>query len=137
MNSVIGCVAQVIIFYDEFGTTTGRSRRCGWLDTVVLRYSVAVNGFTDLAITKLDILSGFDELKIAVAYEIDGERVDFLPSTLSDLALATPVYETLPGWHEDIMSARTPEDLPEKCTKLYPAYIRTVRNSDYNGKRRA
>lgn len=100
-------------FWDEFGTTTGRPRRCGWLDAVVLRYSRIVNGFTDMALTKLDILTGFDELKIAVAYEMDGQRVDYPPSNIDDLDRATPIYETFPGWHEDISGIRRMEDLPK------------------------
>ncbi|MAU10903.1 MAG: adenylosuccinate synthase [Anaerolineaceae bacterium] len=100
-------------FWDEFGTTTGRKRRCGWLDAVILRYSAAINGFTHLALTKLDILSGFEELKIAVAYEIDGQRVEYPPSTNTDLAKAVPIYETMPGWQEDVSGARTPDDLPQ------------------------
>lgn len=100
-------------FWDEYGTTTGRARRCGWLDAVTLRYAVAINGFTELALTKLDILSGLDELKIAVAYEIDGERYEFAPSTIEEYAKATPIYETLPGWSEDVSGARQPSDLPQ------------------------
>ncbi|MBZ0302187.1 MAG: adenylosuccinate synthase, partial [Anaerolineae bacterium] len=88
-------------FWDEYGTTTGRPRRCGWLDGVILRYAARVSGFTELALTKLDILSGFDELKIAVAYDLDGCRIDYPPSTLHDLERVQPVYETLPGWSED------------------------------------
>ncbi|MCA9888306.1 MAG: adenylosuccinate synthase [Anaerolineae bacterium] len=100
-------------FWDEFGTTTGRMRRCGWLDAVILRYSAAINGFTHLALTKLDILSGFDEIKLAVAYEVDGQRVEFPPSTIGALERAVPIYETMPGWQEDITNARIPEDLPQ------------------------
>lgn len=100
-------------FWDEFGTTTGRKRRCGWLDAVILRYSAAINGFTHLALTKLDILSGFEALKIAVAYEIDGQRVEYPPSTNADLAKAVPIYETMLGWQEDVSNARTPDDLPQ------------------------
>jgi adenylosuccinate synthase len=100
-------------FWDEFGTTTGRPRRCGWLDAVVLRYAAAVNGFTELVLTKLDILSGFDELKIAVGYKIEGQRHDFPPSTLAELALAEPIYETLSGWSADISHVRRKSDLPE------------------------
>lgn len=100
-------------FWDEYGTTTGRPRRCGWLDAVVLRYSRIVNGFTEMALTKLDILTGFDELKIAVAYEMDGQRVDYPPSNIDDLDRATPIYETFPGWQEDISGIRRMEDLPQ------------------------
>jgi adenylosuccinate synthase len=99
-------------FWDEFGTTTGRPRRCGWLDTVLLRYASDVNGFTELVITKLDILSGFDEIKMAVAYEIDGTRVEYPPSIVEELERAQPVYETLPGWDEDVTGARDVNDLP-------------------------
>ncbi len=99
-------------FWDEFGTTTGRPRRCGWLDAVLLRYAAQVNGFTELVLTKLDILCGFEELKIAVAYDIDGERHAFPPGTNEELERATPIYETVPGWSEDISGARTPDELP-------------------------
>lgn len=100
-------------YWDEFGTTTGRPRRCGWLDTVLLRYSAMVNGFTEIMLTKMDILSGFDELKIAVAYDIDGERFDIPPSTIKELERAVPIYETVTGWHEDITNAQTLDDLPK------------------------
>ncbi|MAS34554.1 MAG: adenylosuccinate synthase [Anaerolineaceae bacterium] len=100
-------------FWDEFGTTTGRPRRCGWLDGVILRYSSQVSGFTELFLTKLDVLSGFEELKIAVAYEVDGQQVSYPPSTIHDLQRAKPVYETLPGWQEDISAVRSPDDLPQ------------------------
>jgi adenylosuccinate synthase len=99
-------------FWDEYGTTTGRPRRCGWLDMVVLRYSAAVNGFTELVVTKLDILSGFDEVKICVAYDIDGQRYEYMPARIEDVERATPVYETLAGWHEPITGVRKVEDLP-------------------------
>lgn len=99
-------------FWDEYGTTTGRPRRCGWLDAVMLRYAVQINGFTELMLTKLDILSGFDQLKIAVAYEIDGQRTQFPPTTIAELERAQPVYETLPGWREDISTVRHGADLP-------------------------
>ena len=120
-------------FWDEFGTTTGRPRRCGWLDAVVLRYAALVNGFTELLLTKLDVLSGFDELKIAVAYTIDGERVDFPPSTISELERAQPIYETLAGWHVDISRVRQVNDLPEaaahyieRISELAETRVRTV-----------
>ena len=102
-------------FWDEFGTTTGRSRRCGWLDGVILRYAAQLSGFTELFLTKLDILSGFDELKIAVAYEIDGQRLEYPPGTRQELERATPVYETVPGWQEDITGVRRVEDLPPEA----------------------
>ncbi len=99
-------------FWDEFGTTTGRPRRTGWLDAVMLRYAVQVNGFTELVLTKLDILSGLTDLKIAVAYDVDGIRHEFPPATIHQLEQAVPIYETLPGWQADLTTARTPSDLP-------------------------
>ncbi len=99
-------------FWDEFGTTTGRPRRCGWLDVVMLRYAVGVNGLSELMLTKMDILSGLDELKLATAYEIDGDRCEYPPVTNEQLARAKPVYETLPGWQEDISHCRRFADLP-------------------------
>ncbi len=104
-------------FWDEYGTTTGRKRRCGWLDAVLLRYTALVNGFTELALTKLDILSGFDELKIAVAYELDGQTLDFPPSTIPQMSRVQPIYETLAGWHEDITGARSLDDLPTNAQR--------------------
>lgn len=109
-------------FWDEFGTTTGRPRRCGWLDAVVLRYAAQINGFTELFLTKLDVLSGIDELKIAVAYNIEGVRHEFPPSTLAALKLAEPEYITLPGWREDISNIRSVNDLPDSTR----AYVKTV-----------
>ncbi len=108
--------------WDEFGTTTGRPRRVGWLDLVMLKHAIRINGFTDLVISKLDILSGLDEIKVCVAYEINGERTENYPTTLTDLEKCSPVYETLPGWQEDIMEARVPSDLPENA-RAYVAYI--------------
>lgn len=99
-------------FWDEFGTTTGRPRRVGWLDAVMLRYSCDVNGYTGLVLTKLDILSGLPELKIAVGYEVDGQTYDYPPSTVEQTAKATPIYETLAGWTEDVSTVRRFEDLP-------------------------
>lgn len=104
-------------FWDEFGTTTGRPRRVGWLDTVVMRYSSIVNGFTKLVLTKLDILSGLDELKLCVAYEIDGERVNSVPATIEELARAVPVYETLNGWNEDVTIMRDKSALPANARR--------------------
>lgn len=99
-------------FWDEFGTTTGRPRRCGWLDVVMLRYAVSVNGFSEMMLTKLDILSGLDELKLAVAYEIDGKRYEYPPVTNELLLRAQPIYESLPGWREDIGGCRDFDQLP-------------------------
>lgn len=110
--------------WDEYGTTTGRPRRCGWLDGVVLRYATQVNGFTELVLTKLDILSGFDEINVAVAYEIDGQRIEYLPSNSTDAERATPIYETLPGWSEDIMDVKTWDALPTHAQQ----YVEFVAN---------
>ncbi len=99
----------------EFGATTGRPRRCGGLDVVMLRESATVNGFTALAVNKLDILSGIDELHIATAYKIDGKVRDDFPMTLGELERAEPIYETLPGWSEDITGCRTYESLPDNA----------------------
>jgi adenylosuccinate synthase len=98
----------------EYGTTTGRPRRCGWLDAVILRYAARVNGLSELALTKLDVLSGLERVKVAVAYERDGERIDHFPAEYGVEALAEwkPVYEELPGWQEDVSGARRREDLP-------------------------
>lgn len=109
-------------FWDEYGTTTGRPRRTGWLDVVMLRYSAQVNGFTQMVMTKLDVLSGFDELKIAVAYDLNGERLEEPPDMLQDLWHVQPIYETLPGWQEDISGIRQWDDLPETLR----AYVNRV-----------
>jgi adenylosuccinate synthase len=96
----------------EYGSTTGRPRRCGWLDLVAIKYSAALNGITHLAITLLDVLSVVDEIKICVGYEIDGERVDEFPMSQTDLHHAQPVYKELPGWGVDITGCRMRGDLP-------------------------
>ncbi len=98
--------------WDEFGTTTGRPRRCGWLDAVVLRYAARVNGLTHLVLTKLDILSGFETLKIAVAYDHQGEQLEHMPLDSKVLTACQPIYEELPGWSENIRHARSLDDLP-------------------------
>ncbi|MBH0778122.1 adenylosuccinate synthase [Nocardia bovistercoris] len=96
----------------EVGVTTGRARRCGWFDAVISRYATRVNGITDYFLTKLDVLSGLDTVPICVAYDIDGERVEQMPTTQTDFHHAKPIFEELPGWWEDISSARTFEELP-------------------------
>jgi adenylosuccinate synthase len=103
--------------WDEFGTTTGRPRRVGWLDTVILRYAVRVNSVTDLALTKLDILSGLDEIGVCVAYEVEGRRLDHFPADLHLLARCRPVLETLPGWSEEITAVRRLADLPANARR--------------------
>ncbi len=96
----------------EYGTVTGRRRRCGWLDAVALRYATRINGLTDIALTKIDVLSEFDTLKICVSYQADGERYEELPRQQRVLYHCEPVYEELPGWGIDISSARSFDDLP-------------------------
>jgi len=96
----------------EYGTTTGRPRRTGWFDAVLARYAVRLNGVTDLVVTKLDILSGLDQIPVCVGYEIDGKRVEDIPMTQTDFHHATPIYEYLPGWWEDISEVRSFADLP-------------------------
>lgn len=98
----------------EYGATTGRPRRCGWFDGVAIKYAAWLNGFTSLAVTKLDVLDDFDELKICTHYEIDGERVSDFPDT-PDLERATPVYESWPGWKAPTTEAKTWDALPENC----------------------
>ncbi|EHK81672.1 adenylosuccinate synthase [Saccharomonospora azurea] len=96
----------------EFGVTTGRSRRTGWFDAVIGRYAVRVNGITDYFLTKLDVLSGLDTVPVCVAYEVDGERTEDMPMTQTGVHHAKPVYEELPGWHEDISGCRSFAELP-------------------------
>ncbi len=102
---------------DEFGATTGRPRRCGWLDGVVLRYAVRVNGLSGLALTKLDVLSGLKTLDICTGYELDGQKLSELPGDPEDLARVQPIYETLPGWDESLAGARVFEDLPTNACR--------------------
>lgn len=101
--------------WDEYGTTTGRPRRVGWLDMVMIRHAARINGLTELVITKLDILSGLDEIKVCNAYRLDGILIDFYPSDIPSLSRCQPVYEALPGWQEDIMNTRRLEELPQNA----------------------
>jgi adenylosuccinate synthase len=96
----------------EYGTTTGRPRRCGWYDAVIARYAARVNGVTDFVLTKLDVLTGWERIPVCVAYEVDGRRFDEMPMSQTDFHHATPVYEHFQGWDEDITGARTFADLP-------------------------
>ncbi len=102
----------------EYGTTTGRPRRCGWYDAVIARYAARINGVTDFVLTKLDVLAGWEKIPVCVAYEVDGVRYDEMPMTQTAFHHATPVYEHFDGWTEDISEARTFEDLP-KNAQLY------------------
>jgi adenylosuccinate synthase len=106
----------------EVGVTTGRARRCGWFDSVVARYASRVNGITDYFLTKLDVLSGLQTVPICVAYDVDGVRHDEMPMTQTEFHHATPVYEELPGWFEDIRSCRTFAELPANAR----AYVRRL-----------
>ena len=101
----------------EKGTTTGRSRRCGWFDAALLKRSAQVNGLTGLCITKLDVLDGLSELKLCVGYELDGERIDILPMGADDIERCTPIYETLPGWTETSVGVTRYEDLPPNAVR--------------------
>ncbi|QKW20901.1 adenylosuccinate synthase [Kitasatospora sp. NA04385] len=106
----------------ERGVTTGRDRRCGWFDAVIARYATRVNGLTDFFLTKLDVLTGWEQIPVCVAYEIDGKRVEELPYNQSDFHHAKPVYENLPGWSEDISKAQTFGDLPKNAQ----AYVKAL-----------
>lgn len=106
----------------EFGTTTGRKRRCGWFDAVLVRQTCATSGMNGIALTKLDVLDGFDELKICVGYELDGEPMDYLPTAADQQARVTPVYETMPGWQASTEGARSWADLPAEAIK----YVRRI-----------
>ncbi len=97
----------------EFGTTTGRPRRCGWYDAPIARYAARINGVTDFVLTKLDVLTGWEQIPVCVAYEVDGERVDEMPMTQTGFHHAKPIYEFFPGWSDDISGARTFADLPQ------------------------
>ena len=101
----------------EFGVNTGRPRRCGWYDAVLARQAVRINGFTDLFITKLDVLTGLDKVPVCVAYEVDGVRFDEIPMTQTDFHHAKPIYEYFDGWNESISDAKTLDALPENARK--------------------
>lgn len=106
----------------EYGATTGRPRRCGWLDLNVVKHAARINGLTDLVITKIDVLSAFDEIKVCTGYEIDGQIFDTIPASVEMVARAKAVYETFPGWQCDITGIRTFDDLPENCK----AYLKRI-----------
>ncbi|RBP44044.1 adenylosuccinate synthase [Garciella nitratireducens] len=108
----------------EFGTTTGRARRCGWFDAVILKYAVRVNGLNSIAVTKLDTLAGLEKVKICVGYELNGKRIKDFPASLETLAKCVPIYEELPGWGEEIRDARTYEELPMNAKK----YLERISN---------
>ena len=109
----------------EYGTTTGRNRRCGWYDAPIARFAVRINGLTDFFLTKLDVLTGWEKIPVCVAYEIDGKRVEEVPSSQTDFHHAIPIYEYLPGWSEDISKARALSDLP-KNARDYIAFLEEI-----------
>jgi adenylosuccinate synthase len=111
----------------EFGTTTGRPRRCGWFDAPVARYATRINGVTDFVLTKLDVLTGLPELRVCVAYDVDGVKQDELPMTQAEFARAKPVYETFPGWDEDITSARSLGELPKNARAYVDALEKMIK----------
>ena len=106
----------------EFGTTTGRKRRCGWFDAVLVRQTCATSGVSGIALTKLDVLDGFEELKICVGYELDGQKIDYLPTAADHQARVVPIYETMPGWPDSTEGARSWADLPGQAVK----YVRRI-----------
>ncbi|MEO8560185.1 MAG: adenylosuccinate synthase [Rhodospirillales bacterium] len=107
---------------NEFGTNTGRKRRCGWFDAVMVRQAIKFGGIDGIALTKLDVLDGFEELKVCVGYELDGTRVDYLPAATAKQARVTPIYETLEGWRETTHGARSYAELPATAIK----YVKRV-----------
>jgi len=109
----------------EYGVTTGRNRRCGWFDAPVARYATRINGLTDFFLTKLDVLTGWKEIPVCVAYEVGGKRIEELPTNQTDFHHAKPIYEYLPGWNEDLSTARSLEDLP-KSARAYVEFIENV-----------
>lgn len=106
----------------EYGVTTGRSRRCGWLDLVILKTTTRVCGLTSLVVTKIDTLAGLDKIQMCVGYELDGKVIDYFPASLEDLARCKPVYEEFEGWGEEVADARSYEELPENAK----AYLRRI-----------
>jgi adenylosuccinate synthase len=101
----------------EFGTTTGRKRRCGWFDAVLVRQTCATSGVTGISLTKLDVLDGFEKLKICVGYDLDGERLEYLPTAADQQARCTPIYEEMEGWSESTEGAKSWNDLPANAIK--------------------
>lgn len=106
----------------EYGVTTGRSRRCGWLDLIILQYAVRISSLTSLALTKLDTLADIDTLKVCIGYELDGEVINYFPASLEDLARCTPVYKEFKGWDSSIAKARSYDEIPENAKE----YIRFI-----------
>jgi adenylosuccinate synthase len=101
----------------EFGTVTGRKRRCGWFDAVAVRQTVQINGIDGIALTKLDVLDGFDEIKICTGYKLNGKTIDYMPASQVDQAKLEAVYESWPGWTESTQGARSWSQLPSNAVK--------------------
>lgn len=99
----------------EFGTTTGRGRRCGWFDLPLLKKAIALNGYTEISLNKLDVLTGLDPIRICVCYNYRGENIDYPPELTEDLRECTPVYEDIPGWKDDLTQVKSFEELPENA----------------------
>jgi adenylosuccinate synthase len=112
--------------WDEYGTTTGRPRRVGWLDLVILHHARRVNSLTELVLTKLDILSGLEEIPVCVAYELHGEHLEYIPADLGELGRCRPIYEAVPGWEGDITTARRLSDLPANARRYVDFIARTT-----------
>ena len=106
----------------EFGTSTGRKRRCGWFDAVLVRQAIKTGGIDGIALTKMDVLDGFDEIKVCVAYDLNGERIDYLPASTVDQANIKPIYETIKGWSDTSQGARSWADIPAEAVK----YVRHI-----------
>ena len=106
----------------EFGTTTGRKRRCGWFDACLVRQTCATSGVNGISLTKLDVLDGFKELKICVGYDLDGKQLDYLPTAADQQARVTPIYETIEGWSDSTAGARSWAELPAQAIK----YVRRI-----------
>ena len=113
----------------EYGVTTGRSRRCGWLDLVIVKSAVRVSGLTSLSVTKIDTLAGLDKLKVCVGYKFNGEIIDYFPASLEDLAKCEPVYEEFDGWDDSVADARSYDEIPENAKK----YLERI--SEFTGTR--
>ena len=99
----------------EFGTTTGRGGRCGWFDLPPLKKAIALNGYTEISLTKLDVLTGLDPIRICVCYNYRGENIDYPPELTEDLQECTPVYEDIPGWKDDLTQVKAFDELTGKC----------------------
>jgi adenylosuccinate synthase len=111
----------------EYGSTTGRPRRCGWLDLVALKYSVMINGISELALTKLDVLDNFEEIKLCTGYNINGKEINYFPADCPTLENVTPIYQTIKGWNKSINGIRKYDDLPKETKE----YFRII--EDYTG----